>query len=340
MSRWISSAPLRADLAGGTLDLWPLYLLHARSSTVNVALSLRARAAYEPGGQRWELRAGDHGARRQLAASRLARAVDEGRTGDPFALVLRVLGHTGLRQPGRLTTTVDGPSGGGIGGSSALLIALYGLACRAVGSRLQRRNLASLARDLEAQVLGIPTGIQDYYPAIYGGALQLHHGPGGTRMERLSIDLGALERRLMLVYSGKPHASAPSNWRLYRRRIERDPAARDGFEAIAHAAAASADALRDGNWGALGEAMNADWEARKAIDSKLAPAELRRVERAGLRAGAAAAKGCGAASGGCMLFLLSDPGQRKTVAAAVEAVAGRVLPTRIARAGLRIRRVD
>src|SRR3954467_4266761 len=32
-------APVRADLAGGTLDLWPLYLFHPGARTVNVAIS-------------------------------------------------------------------------------------------------------------------------------------------------------------------------------------------------------------------------------------------------------------------------------------------------------------
>ena len=37
-----SSAPTRIDLAGGTYDIWPLYLLHDRAQTINAALSLRA----------------------------------------------------------------------------------------------------------------------------------------------------------------------------------------------------------------------------------------------------------------------------------------------------------
>jgi len=33
-----ASAPARIDLAGGTLDLWPLHALHPGSVTVNVAI--------------------------------------------------------------------------------------------------------------------------------------------------------------------------------------------------------------------------------------------------------------------------------------------------------------
>src|SRR5918993_3778369 len=42
-----SSAPTRIDLAGGTLDIWPLYLFHERAQTLNAAISLRAHAEIE-----------------------------------------------------------------------------------------------------------------------------------------------------------------------------------------------------------------------------------------------------------------------------------------------------
>ena len=42
-----TSAPTRIDLAGGTLDIWPLYLFHPGAQTVNAAISIRARATIE-----------------------------------------------------------------------------------------------------------------------------------------------------------------------------------------------------------------------------------------------------------------------------------------------------
>jgi len=41
------SAPTRIDLAGGTIDIWPLYLFHEGASTVNAAISLRAHVTVE-----------------------------------------------------------------------------------------------------------------------------------------------------------------------------------------------------------------------------------------------------------------------------------------------------
>ena len=43
-----TSAPTRIDLAGGTIDIWPLYLFHAGAQTINAAISIRASAVAEP----------------------------------------------------------------------------------------------------------------------------------------------------------------------------------------------------------------------------------------------------------------------------------------------------
>ena len=42
-----STAPTRVDLAGGTIDIWPLYLFHPGAATVNFGISLYARCRIE-----------------------------------------------------------------------------------------------------------------------------------------------------------------------------------------------------------------------------------------------------------------------------------------------------
>ena len=42
-----ASAPTRIDLAGGTIDIWPLYLFHDGAATLNAAISLRAHVTVE-----------------------------------------------------------------------------------------------------------------------------------------------------------------------------------------------------------------------------------------------------------------------------------------------------
>ena len=45
--RIAASAPTRIDLAGGTIDIWPLYLFHDGAATLNAAISLRAQVNVE-----------------------------------------------------------------------------------------------------------------------------------------------------------------------------------------------------------------------------------------------------------------------------------------------------
>ncbi len=42
-----SQAPTRIDLAGGTIDLWPLYLFHDDSQTINFAIDQYAKCRIE-----------------------------------------------------------------------------------------------------------------------------------------------------------------------------------------------------------------------------------------------------------------------------------------------------
>ena len=45
--RLTTSAPTRIDLAGGTIDIWPLYLFHEGATTLNAAINLRAHVEIE-----------------------------------------------------------------------------------------------------------------------------------------------------------------------------------------------------------------------------------------------------------------------------------------------------
>src|SRR5271163_1608338 len=56
----VAQAPCRADLAGGTLDLWPLYLFHPGALTLNFALNILTTCRITPlKGRRIHLRSLD-----------------------------------------------------------------------------------------------------------------------------------------------------------------------------------------------------------------------------------------------------------------------------------------
>src|SRR6266851_4451155 len=142
MRKVIVRAPVRADLAGGTLDLWPLYLFHPGSRTVNVAISFYAESEVEE--------TGDGAIEIHLTDQQYRRRCDsltELASDHKAALIYRALEHfrlTGIR----ITTRTDAPRGSGLGGSSALAITLVRALSEIAGSPIEGNDLISLVRDL------------------------------------------------------------------------------------------------------------------------------------------------------------------------------------------------
>ena len=115
-----TSAPTRIDLAGGTIDIWPLYLFHAGAQTLNAAISLRARARIETrSDQRVVIHSED--TKRSVDVADWSELREEGEL-----RLLSLLTYWFLRGPeapahGRkegltLTTRSESPAGGGIAG--------------------------------------------------------------------------------------------------------------------------------------------------------------------------------------------------------------------------------
>ena len=115
-----ASAPTRIDLAGGTLDIWPLYLFHEGAQTLNAAISLRASCDLTSRADR-RLVIVSEDSRERVEADHWSALRD---THD-----LKLLGkllHFFRAEGLELTTRSDSPVGAGIAGSSALNIALIG----------------------------------------------------------------------------------------------------------------------------------------------------------------------------------------------------------------------
>ena len=324
-----ASAPTRIDLAGGTLDIWPLYLLHEGVQTLNAAITVRAEcelsARPEDG---LHVVAADTGATADVAHW---SALDDR---PELRLVTRILRHF---RPDRLAvrTRSEAPLGAGLAGSSALNIALCAALTRWRGERIEREALIDLALNLEAQAIAVPTGAQDYRPAAYGGVAALELGPAGVRRVPLAVDTAALEARLVLVYTGQSRDSGINNWEVTKRRIDGDPSLASLFDEIRDVAAGMRPALEASRWDEVARHLRSEWALRKRLAPGVTTDILEELIRRGLDAGADAAKVCGAGGGGCVLFF-TPPDARDGVRRALAAGGGRLLPCRIDTEGLRV----
>ena len=322
-----TSAPTRIDLAGGTIDIWPLYLFHPGAQTINAAISIRARA-------RLESRTDRRIVIRSRDTDTTVEVDDWHDLRDETRLrLLSLLVHFFEARGLTLTTTSESPAGAGIAGSSALNVAVCAALAQWTRQHYEPEALLQVAMNVEAQTINVPTGLQDYRPALYGGLAALELEVDGVRRRPLKVDVHELERRIVLCYTGEPRNSGTNNWEITKKHIDGDRFIFDCFERIRDTAAAMREALTRGDWDEVGRAIAAEWDNRKRLAPGVTtPAIELLIERA-TGAGATAAKVCGAGGGGC-LFAYGPPERHAAIREALAAGGARILDYRIERHGL------
>ena len=324
----VSSAPTRIDLAGGTIDIWPLYLFHEGASTVNAAISLRAHARVESrddGGL--EIRSIDTD--RSLRVSRWTDLSDR----SELPLLALLARHYRLENA-TLTTRGESPAGAGIAGSSALSIAVCGALARWTGADFADEALLRVAMNVECHTIRVPTGVQDYRPALYGGIAAIELGASGVSRVGLDVDPIELERRIVVAYTGAPRHSGTNNWEITKRHLDGDRQVFDCFERIRDTAAAMRVALERADFDEVGRQIAQEWQNRKRLAPGVTTPTIERLIARAEAAGATAAKVCGAGGGGCLLTY-GPPGTRAAIAEALMAGGARILDYRIETEGLR-----
>ncbi len=325
------AAPARIDLAGGTVDLWPLYLFHPPAVTVNAAVNLYAHVTVAPdpgGGCRVTDRDGGKTVSRRNPESLLGVAGAE--------LFGQVLRHLSVEGGLRIDYASEVPRGAGLAGSSALVVALCVALLRGAGERIRRDRLPALARDIETCLLRVPAGMQDYYPALWGGVQALWWEVGTVRRERLEVDVGELERRMLLVYTGTSRYSGANNWEIFKGHVEGDPRIFHGLERITRAACRMVEALRGRDYDGVGRILDEEATARRRLFPGIVTPEIRRLERVARRNGAVGVKVCGAGGGGCVVLYVAPEG-RERLSTAVREAGFAPLPFQIDRKGLSFR---
>ena len=314
----VTSAPTRIDLAGGTIDIWPLYLFHPGAQTLNAAISLRARV-------RLATRSDD---RIVIQSEDTSTTVEAARWQDLrherqlrlLALLVHYFEGHGIT----LTTSSESPAGAGIAGSSALNVAV----CAALADwrrvHYEPEALLQIAMNIEAQAIDVPTGLQDYRPALYGGIAALELDVDGVKRVSLDVDLKELQRRIVLCYTGEPRNSGTNNWEITKKHIDGDRHIFDCFERIRDTAAAMREALTRHDWDAVGTAVAEEWQNRKRLAPGVTTPAIEQLIATAMNAGATAAKVCGAGGGGC-LFCYGPPERRAEIAEALAAGGARIL---------------
>ncbi len=326
-----SSAPTRVDLAGGTIDIWPLYLFHPGAATINFGISLRANCQIKTRDDgRIVLESRD----RKVAFETELAAVEDLAREERLELISKLVHFFKPTTGFHLIANSQAPAGAGLGGSSALAIACIGALNRLVGDRYDPRKFIAIAANVETTVIRVPAGFQDYYAAQYGGTSCVHFRAGGIEREALTVDEAKLESRIVICYTGEPRLSGTNNWEIFKRHIDGDPELLELFDGIRDSALRMRGALLSDNWDEVSATMRAGYPNRRRLAPGVTTPQMDRLVEKALANGAEAAKICGAGGGGCIAFLCAEGRQSDVERALSEEDGAEVLDWKFSREGL------
>jgi D-glycero-alpha-D-manno-heptose-7-phosphate kinase len=328
-----SKAPCRVDLAGATLDIWPLYLFHDHVVTVNFAVD---RYTYCDASTREDsrivLRSRDLKTEETFESYEQLHAAKRYRL-PLLALLVRFFGPAGGIE---IESLSEAPAGAGISGSSALMISVASALNRMTGRKYPLEKLREIVQNVEAQVIRVPTGAQDYYPAMYGGVAAIGFSAAGITHQKLPVNPDDLDRRFVLAYTGAPRNSGINNWEVMKSHIDGEKRVHRNFDCIAGIATGMRQALERNDWEEAGRLMRAEWDARKKNAPGITTPLIDRLVTAARRAGSLGAKACGAGGGGCVVFLVA-PETKEKVTRIIESAGGEILEAKVAREGVKVR---
>jgi D-glycero-alpha-D-manno-heptose-7-phosphate kinase len=330
----LATAPCRADLAGGTIDIWPLYLFHPGAVSVNIALRVLTGCKITPHpGNEIHLRSHDTGREDRFSSIDELLAAKSYKHGLAAYLV-----HFFRPQGGfTLETHSESPAGAGISGSSAMMIATGAALARFCERDVEIEQLRIIAQNVEAQLIKVPTGCQDYYPAMYGGVSAIHLDVDRVRREEIAVPTAEVNRRFVLFYTGAPRHSGVNNWEVFKQHISGDKQVIHNFGEIARIAQAMRQALLEEKWDDVERLIQEEWNLRRTNAPGISTPLIDKLIETASANGARAAKVCGAGGGGCVIALI-EPAARQRVEAAIREYGGQPVDFQVAAEGLTVRK--
>lgn len=235
------------------------------------------------------------------------------------------------------------PVGASTGTSASVAVALLGVLDRLAGGNRTKHEIARAAHAVETVHLGRQCGIQDQLCAAFGGAnfIEITEYPRAivTPLPLPDPIRRELDRRLALIYLGRPHSSSAVHDKVVRNLERLGPDCAQ-LDALRVAAERARDALLAGDLDALGSAMRDNTEAQAELHPELVHDDACRVIEIAGAHGASGWKvnGAGGDGGSITLLASAEPGAKRALVRAITTDRPGLVPIPIviSRDGLRV----
>ncbi len=303
----ITRTPVRIPLGGGGTDL-PSYSSLYEGFLVSVAIDKYIYIAVNR-------RPLDGLIRASYSKTEVVGSVDELQ----HPLIREALRLVGIEKGIEITSIADVPAHCGLGTSGAFTVGLLNALHTFKRESVSQERLAEEASYIEMEVLGEPIGKQDQYLAALGGIICLEiDRQGQARPRRIQLPLAVLEdleRDTILFYTGLTRRASE----VLADQAQATAAGDQEVVASLHQIKAIGQevlaALESNGLERFGELLDAHWQAKRSLSSKITNSQIDRWYESAKASGALGGKLVGAGGGGFLMFYCngSKEGLRATL---------------------------
>jgi D-glycero-alpha-D-manno-heptose-7-phosphate kinase len=263
-----SLAPNRIDLAGGTLDIFPLYILLGTSITINIAIDIFSNCTLENISENEYIEIEIKDLNRTYKIKDLNQIKEIGETKLIYE-TFKTLNIETLKGY-KITTYNEAPLKSGLGASSALLITIIKNLLKINKSLYTNYNdydIIDTASFIEAKVLHTLTGKQDYIAAIYGGINIIFFDKNQYVIEKVNQQelIKNLENHIVLAYSGFEHESGNLNWKVVKNALDKEIETINKLKKIQEISEDLYELISTNDIQKIGLLVKQEWEIRKTL---------------------------------------------------------------------------
>lgn len=300
----ICDTHLRVDISGGTLDLWPLFNFVGGAKTINTAINLKAHCDFHSiSSSNFEVSISNLNYHHNFKnVDGLLNCSDR----DLDILKPVILFYKSHFKSGyKISLRSDSPVGGGLGGSSTLLVAMIKAMDQELGLQRSESQTVDLACNLESFILNTPAGTQDYFQAVQPGLSVIHYDY--QKRERVFFEspwLNARQDQFKLIYSGHPHHSGLNNWRIFQKCVDKDPETISVLKDLKQISDEIYSELLTKSGSNISSLLQSELKLRRMLATGYVNEPLERIINFLVSLDVHHFKICGAGGGGCMWALI------------------------------------
>ena len=263
-----SIAPNRIDLCGGTLDIFPLYIILGTSITINVAINIFSNCVIQDiqDPEYLEIEIKNYNRIYKVKDLNQIKSLEETKL---IYESLKILNLDYLRGY-RIEIFNEAPIKSGLGASSALLITIIKNLLKLNKSLYTTYNdydIIDTASFIEAKVLHTLTGKQDYIAAIYGGINIIFFDKNQYVIEKVNQPelIKNLENHIILAYSGFEHESGNLNWKVVKNVLDKETETINKLKKIQEISEDLYELISTNDIEKIGNLIKQEWNIRKTL---------------------------------------------------------------------------